>query len=186
MPHHGPKLGEQLPKLLLHDSFLKRDVDGFSKIIIQGQKKSLIARLWLISPLLEDADIIVEEDGNPYVLVTTEAGECLKLEDMGSGMVRLFDCLVAIYASQNGNVCIDEIESGLYYTLLPKFWETIRLLGEELNVQIFATTHSSECLNAAIKMYKNYLTDMNIYAMYYNKDAGISNQSATAEMSWMR
>lgn len=169
-----PKLDEnETPsKLLLHDSFLKRDVDGFSKIIKQGQKKSLIERLRLISPLLRDADIIVEEDGNPYVLVMTEAGECLKLEDMGSGVVKLFDCLVAIYASQNGIVCIDEIESGLHHTLLSKFWDTIRLLSEELNVQIFAATHSRECITAAIEAYKERPTDLKIYAMYYNENAG--------------
>ena len=169
-----PKLdqAEAPSKLLLHNSFLRRDVDGFSKIIKRGHKKSLIERLRLISPLLNDVDIIVEDGGNPYVLVTTEAGECFKLEDMGGGMVQLFDCLVALYTSRNGIVCIDEIESGLHYTLLPKFWDSIRLLSEELNVQIFAATHSSECINAAIEAYKERPTDLKIYAMYYNENAG--------------
>ena len=169
-----PRLGQSKTSsnLLLHNSFLGRDFARLSRIIKRGNKKLLIKRLQLILPLLKGVDIIVEDDRDPYVLGTTEAGERLKLEDMGGGMVRLFDCLVALYTSKNGIVCIDEIESGLHYTLLSEFWNSIRLLSKELNVQIFAVTHSSECINAAIKAYKDHLTDIRIHNMYYNKDEG--------------
>ena len=158
-------------ELLLHKSFLRSDFGRFSKIIKQGNKKSLIDKLQLILPLLNDVDII-EDDGEHYVLCTTKTGERLKLEDMGGGMIRLFDCLVALYTSRNGMVCIDEIESGLHHTILQKFWDSLRLLSVELNVQIFAATHSQECINAAIKAYKDRPTDIGIYAMYHNTDGG--------------
>ena len=168
-----PRLSRKTPSpFLLHNSFLNRDPTRFSRIIKQGGKKPLLERLQLVLPLLKDVDIIMEDDGDPYILGTTEAGESRKLDDMGGGMVRLFDCLVALYTSRNSIICIDEIESGLHYTLLPQFWDSIRLLSKELNVQIFAATHSSECINAAIRAYKDHLTDISIYAMYYNKDEG--------------
>ena len=168
-----PTLNRKVPSpLLLPNSFLSRNSIRFSRIIKRSQKKSLMRQLRLILPLLKDVDIIVESDGDPYILGTTEAGESRKLEDMGGGMVRLFDCLVALYTSRNGIVCMDEIESGLHHTLLPKFLGSMRLLSEELNVQIFAATHSRECINAAIEAYKDRPTDIRIYAMYHNNDEG--------------
>lgn len=167
-----PKLdrAKAMSKLLLHNSFFKWDADGLSEIIKQGHKKSLIERLRLILPLLRDVDVIVESDGNPYVLVTTDSGEHIRLEDLGGGMVRLFHCFVALYTSRNGIVCVGEIESGLHHTLLSKFWDSVRLLGKDLNVQIFVTTHSRECINAAIEAYKDRPNDVRIYTLYYNND----------------
>ena len=43
---------------------------------------------------------------------------------------------------------IDEIENGLHYTTHYEFWKNIFKLSKELNVQIFATTHSLEMIKA--------------------------------------
>jgi AAA15 family ATPase/GTPase len=55
---------------------------------------------------------------------------------------------------------LDEIENGIHYTQLDRLWQIILTLAEELTNQVFATTHSKECLesfyNASQKMaYKN-------------------------------
>ena len=44
---------------------------------------------------------------------------------------------------------IDEIENGLYYETLPQIWKGIAALAASENIQVFATTHSRECLIAA-------------------------------------
>ena len=43
---------------------------------------------------------------------------------------------------------IDEIENGLHYTAHHDFWKSIFKLSKELNVQVFATTHSLEMIKA--------------------------------------
>ncbi len=43
---------------------------------------------------------------------------------------------------------IDEIENGLHYTAHEEFWQHIFKLSKELNVQVFATTHSLEMIKA--------------------------------------
>ena len=50
--------------------------------------------------------------------------------------------------SRDGVVLIDEIENGLYYSAQQKLWEAILSWAHELNVQVFATTHSWECIRA--------------------------------------
>jgi hypothetical protein len=67
----------------------------------------------------------------------------------GEGMGRLAAMLVAIAASRNGVALIDEIENGLHYSILPDVWRATSEFAERFNVQVFATTHSEECVRAA-------------------------------------
>lgn len=43
----------------------------------------------------------------------------------------------------------DEIENGLHHSVLPTIWRGLFHAAEEVDVQIFATTHSWECVLAA-------------------------------------
>ncbi len=56
------------------------------------------------------------------------------------------------YLSQllkNGIVLIDEFENSIHYSALIDVWKAVFRSAEEFNCQIFATTHSSECVKAA-------------------------------------
>jgi AAA15 family ATPase/GTPase len=44
---------------------------------------------------------------------------------------------------------IDEVENGLHHTVMPVVWKGLIAAAKELDVQIFATTHSAECIFAA-------------------------------------
>jgi AAA15 family ATPase/GTPase len=47
-------------------------------------------------------------------------------------------------------VCfIDEIESGIHHSCLVDVWTGIAEAARTFNVQVFATTHSHECIEAA-------------------------------------
>jgi AAA15 family ATPase/GTPase len=55
---------------------------------------------------------------------------------------------LALVNAQDGFLIIDEIESGLHYSVQLKTWELIFRLAEELKIQVFATTHSDDCVKA--------------------------------------
>ena len=59
-----------------------------------------------------------------------------------------------IYA-ENGTLLIDEFENGLHYTAQYQLWEMIFTLALKLNVQVFVSTHSSDC----IKSFENVLNN---------------------------
>ena len=52
---------------------------------------------------------------------------------------------------QDGLVLVDEIENGLYYRNLESAWRAIDAASQEANAQLFATTHSAECVQAALR-----------------------------------
>ena len=47
---------------------------------------------------------------------------------------------------------IDEFENGLHYSVQEKIWALIFKLAEQLNIQVFATTHSWDCIESFAKV----------------------------------
>lgn len=93
------------------------------------------------------------------------------LSSLGEGINRYLAILCAIWASKDGYLFIDEIENGIHYTNYSKLWEIIFLNSKEANCQIFATTHSKECISAFnkqnssneglyLEFYRNKKTDL--------------------------
>ncbi len=84
--------------------------------------------------------------------------EPLPLKSMGDGMTRLFHIIVALVNARNGLLLIDEFENGLHWSIQPKIWDIVFQLSERLNVQVFATTHSRDCIKGFYEAWNNYPT----------------------------
>jgi AAA15 family ATPase/GTPase len=80
--------------------------------------------------------------------LNTKSSGYISLSQFGEGIKHLINIIISIYASQNGYLFIDEIDNGIHYTQLDSLWEIILTLSRTLNCQIFATTHSKECIEA--------------------------------------
>ena len=74
--------------------------------------------------------------------------EPVLLNSLGDGINRFMAIICAIWASKDGFLFIDEVENGIHYTNLEKLWKIIFEVSEEANCQVFATTHSKECIEA--------------------------------------
>ena len=70
------------------------------------------------------------------------------LSSLGDGVNRYVAILCAIWASENSILFIDEIENSIHYSNYPKLWRLIFKTSKEANCQIFATSHSKECIEA--------------------------------------
>ena len=68
------------------------------------------------------------------------------LRSLGDGAVRLFGVALALANSQGGFLLIDEAENGIHYSIQRDFWRMVLLTAQESNVQVFATTHSWDCV----------------------------------------
>lgn len=77
-----------------------------------------------------------------------DAKERVPLKSLGDGMNRLLGIALSIIDCENGLLLVDEIENGLHYSVLPDVWKLIFKTARELNVQVFATTHSKDCVEA--------------------------------------
>ena len=67
---------------------------------------------------------------------------------MGGGIAEFLSVGIAVLDYENGIVLIDEIEDGLHHFAQETIWKAILSWAQSRNVQIFATTHSHECIKA--------------------------------------
>ena len=72
----------------------------------------------------------------------------IPLKSLGDGATKLFNVVLSMLNCKNGLFLIDEVENGIHYSIQEKFWELILLLANEFNVQVIATTHSFDCIQA--------------------------------------
>lgn len=106
--------------------------------------------------------------------------EPLPLKSMGDGMTRLFHIIVALVNAQNGLLLIDEFENGLHWSVQPKVWDIVFQLAERLNVQVFATTHSRDCVQGFDSTWKKY-PELGAFFRLDAKDGNIKSTEYTLE-----
>ncbi len=106
--------------------------------------------------------------------------EPLQLKSMGDGMTRLFHIIVALVNAQNGLLLIDEFENGLHWSIQPRVWDIVFQLAEKLNVQVFATTHSRDCVQGFDSAWNKYPT-LGAFFRLDAKDGSIRATEYTAE-----
>ena len=64
---------------------------------------------------------------------------------VGDGMWRLLGLALALARARGGVLRVDEIDTGLRYTVMQKMWTMLAERSSSLDVQVFATTHSRDC-----------------------------------------
>lgn len=131
---------------------IEEDVNRFSKLEIEGQQNLLIKALKVMEPRIKRI-AVVALGGQPVLYGDIGLSQMLKLPHMGDGMSRLASLILAIGNARNGVVLIDEIENGFHHTMMSKVWEAIDEAANDFNTQIFATTHSLECVISAHKAF---------------------------------
>jgi len=72
---------------------------------------------------------------------------------LGQGFCRLLSIYSSLFLSEAKVFLIDEMENGIHYSALEQVWQGIAEVAEQESVQVFATTHSWECIEAAEKVF---------------------------------
>lgn len=83
------------------------------------------------------------------VYVDLGNGPMIPFTQMGQGFARALHIYCEIFSQNPDILLIDEIENGLYYMGLEDFWKGLFKVLVDQKVQLFATTHSRECMEAA-------------------------------------
>jgi len=83
--------------------------------------------------------------------------DLIPVNALGAGFLKFLSILLAVIEKPNSILIIDEIENGLYPTSQNILWDSILSLAKESDVQIFATTHSLECIRAFNSSYSRII-----------------------------
>ncbi len=65
---------------------------------------------------------------------------------LGDGIWRMFTTVMAGLRASGGFLLVDEIDTGLHYSAMADLWKTAAKMSQEADIQVFATTHSYDCV----------------------------------------
>ena len=134
--------------------FPAEDAGRFSRVRKSRQHDKLLDALKLLEGRLESVDLLLS-GGQPLIHGDIGLGELLPLAYMGEGMGRLTSILLGIAAAEGGCLLVDEIENGFHHSVMTDVWRAIGRAAAEYRTQVFATTHSRECIFAAHEAFKS-------------------------------
>lgn len=144
---------QQKTQFVTSSSFATQDmIELFDRVVLTDNEKGVLNALQTIEP-----NIVKIASVNPYVIrnsFESRSGFVVRLSDsnqrvpigsMGDGVWRMLGLSLAIVCAQDGVLFVDEIDTGLHFTAMSDMWKLICKTAKELNVQVFATTHNSDC-----------------------------------------
>lgn len=137
-----------IPVQFISTSTRSADAELFSNLVRVGREEEVLSALSLIEPRLRRLTVLVS-NGVPTIHGDIGPTRLIPLTMMGEGMRRFLSSVLAIANTEHGVVLIDEVENGLHYSVMAKVWAAIAQAARAADVQIFATTHSWECITAA-------------------------------------
>ena len=119
-------------------------------INLTDDEKDVIEALRIIDPRISAVAMVGGEGPSQRraIVRADHIGRPVPLRSFGDGLNRLFAIILSLVNVRDGVLLIDEIETGLHYTVQLDIWRVIFRLAKSLDVQVFATTHSKDAVEA--------------------------------------
>ncbi len=125
---------------------------------IQGSKSEkdrFVEQLKILAQGLEDIELSIRPSANPsLILYRKNQDAAIPLAMYGDGTIKLARLLMELQIWSGQRLMIDEIDTGIYYKRMPDFWRTLINGADSNQVQLFATTHNKECLDAFANLFQ--------------------------------
>jgi energy-coupling factor transporter ATP-binding protein EcfA2 len=148
----GPELGlvtEFFPSVWGNTQ--QQGAQWFSQLSLQKREKAIVEAVREeFEPSLESLTVLAPGQVPSIYASIRYLREKLPLSLMSAGINRFVMLLAAILIRGRGVLLIDEIENGLFYKTLPSLWKYMLKFAIDNDTQIFASTHSLECVRALI------------------------------------
>lgn len=120
---------------------------------VEGRESEVIRAVRLVLPDLESIHFLSSDPtrsrlpaAGVLVGLGGGSGRRVPLGSQGDGIRRLLALSLALINSAGGFLLIDEIEAGLHWTVMRRMWRFVIEAAKESSVQVFATTHSLDCV----------------------------------------
>ncbi len=127
------------------------DLDSvWQQTVLDGDDAEVITALTVLEPKI--ARLAFGRDGRSgqtRVRVAFQGSRKQRpLSALGAGVHRLLGLLLACHGARGGFLLVDEIDTGLHYSVQARMWELLATWTKQFDVQILATTHSLDCVRA--------------------------------------
>lgn len=130
------------------------------KLIEEGKEHLLLKALSCFGDQFIALKVEEQVPHNPPIIyLTSKEGISSRLNVFGDAVSKVLAIVSEIILGEIRYLLIDEFENGLHYTIQKDVWKAVIRLCEELDIQLFATTHSKEFALAYAEAAKELETD---------------------------
>jgi hypothetical protein len=158
LPVHSVSVQHPLPDAM---------VDAFADAVRSPeQEKQMVELLQAVDDRVKSVRVDTAE-GKPFIVVDVGLSKRVPLPQVGQGLYRLVTIFSELLGRKPKVCLIDEIENGIHHSAIADMWRGIAEVAERLDIQVFATTHSWECLVAAHEAFSSRATyDLRVIQLY--------------------
>jgi energy-coupling factor transporter ATP-binding protein EcfA2 len=146
----------QKPKQSRASRFITTNYPGYDelanlwdKITLTPKEAKVVEALQILEPKVKRISFTSRQTSNSGILLSLEGqSDPNPLGSMGDGMRRILAIVASLVSVDKGTLLVDEIDTGLHHTALKNMWQLIFETTYKQDAQVFATTHSWDCVKA--------------------------------------
>ncbi|EPF18818.1 MAG: recombination protein F [Microcystis aeruginosa Ma_MB_F_20061100_S19] len=152
----------------------------FDNIVLSPLEDLIIESLKIIEPKIERIASIGSGKYSTANNLGVRGGFLIKIKNhdqpipigsLGDGFWRMLGLVLAMVNLENGILLVDEIDSGLHFTVMTDMWKVVWETAKKLNIQVFATTHSLDCWQSLAELItEEKITDNEITIQRIDRD----------------
>jgi hypothetical protein len=146
----------------------------------QNLRQAFVEVMQRIDPGVLDLDLVETGQTTSTIMVKHRLTGRTPIAAFGDGLRRALLIATTIPAVPNGVVLIDELESSLHVSVLDSVLQVLKWAAEQYNVQVFATTHSLEAVDAVCRNFGESI-DRIVAFRLKQAETGISVKRLTGE-----
>jgi AAA15 family ATPase/GTPase len=121
----------------------------WDEVNLTPEEEDVVKAMQILEPRIQRIGLVSRPNSiNAIKLRLLDESNPVSLSRLGDGMRRLFGIAMALSVTKSGYLVIDEIDTGLHYNVQTDMWRLVLETAKRLNVQVFATTHSWDCISA--------------------------------------
>lgn len=127
------------------------DLDSvWQQTVLDGDDGEVIAALAVLEPKIARLAFVHDKRaGQTRARVAFHDSRRQRpLSALGAGVHRFLGLLLACHGARGGMLLVDEIDTGLHYSVQTRMWELLATWTKQFDVQVVATTHSLDCVRA--------------------------------------
>jgi len=131
-------------------------------VLVSRRDGEVRSAMRVLEPRLQDIAFLAgntDRSNSPRTgIVVALEGEKRRvpLGSLGEGVYRLLALALALSWCRGGILLLDEIDTGLHYSVMGNVWRMVVKTAIDLDVNVFATTHSYDCIRGLAWLCENH------------------------------
>ncbi len=116
----------------------------WEELVLTSAEKDVVRAVQIVEPHVEQ----IAAAHDTFMLRLADSPDRVPIGAMGDGTRRILALAIQLARSAGGTLLVDEIDTGLHHSVMRPLWRFLIEAAVRLKVQVVATSHSLDCLDA--------------------------------------